>query len=44
MFSYGPPLHTLEIFYLVWTYRGIYGMKWLKTNKYVALTACWTAL
>lgn len=44
IFTLLPLSIPLMIFYLVWTYRGIYGMKWLKTIKYVSFTACWTAL
>ncbi len=44
IFTLFPQSTPLMTFYLVWTYRGIYGMKWLKAIKYVALTACWTAL
>lgn len=32
------------LFYLVWTYRGIYGMKWIESTKHVAFTTCWSAL
>lgn len=32
------------VYYLVWTYRGIYGMTWLRTIRYMAFTACWVVL
>jgi hypothetical protein len=32
------------VYYLVWTYRGIYGMTWLRTIRYKAFTACWVVL
>ncbi len=32
------------LFYLLWTYQGIYGMKWLKAIKHVLITACWSVL
>lgn len=44
IFSLVPLPIPVMIYYLVWTYCGIYGMKWLKSIKYVALTACWSLL
>lgn len=32
------------VYYLLWTYRGIYGMTWLRTIRYMAFTACWVVL
>lgn len=37
------PVWTM-VYYLVWTYRGIYGMTWLRTIRYMAFTACWVVL